>query len=192
MVDNYREHILDGFVIDTEDGLRFVDAPEVARTAERGVTLTIEARRSPTAAAGVGRRDLQRQCRPDGWRVCSAEPGSAISRERRGTEPPMEAEARVEFSVPARADNVPLIRHALAGLAEALEMEPSEVADLKTVVTEACMNVVVHAYGEGEAGVLEVDAWPEEDAWWSASATTAPESGRWPTSSTAACASDCR
>ena len=42
VVDNYREHILDGFVIDTGDGLRFVDAPEVARTAERGVTLTIQ------------------------------------------------------------------------------------------------------------------------------------------------------
>ena len=42
VVDNYREHILDGFVIATEDGsLRFVDAPEVARTAERGVTLTL-------------------------------------------------------------------------------------------------------------------------------------------------------
>ena len=42
VVDNYTEHILDGFVIDTGDGLRFVDAPEVARTAERGVTLTIQ------------------------------------------------------------------------------------------------------------------------------------------------------
>jgi hypothetical protein len=43
VVDNYREHILDGFVIDTDDGRKFVDAPEVARTAERGVTLTISA-----------------------------------------------------------------------------------------------------------------------------------------------------
>lgn len=44
VVDNYREHILDGFVIETEAGdLRFVDAPEVGRTAERGVTLTITA-----------------------------------------------------------------------------------------------------------------------------------------------------
>jgi hypothetical protein len=43
VVDNYREHILDGFVIETNDGqLRFVDAPEVARTAERGVQLTID------------------------------------------------------------------------------------------------------------------------------------------------------
>ena len=74
----------------------------------------------------------------------------------------MDADARVEFAVPARAANVPLIRHALAGLAEALDMEPSEVADLKTVVTEACMNVVVHAY-EDEDGVLEVDAWPEQE-----------------------------
>ncbi|MBA2341845.1 MAG: hypothetical protein H0V85_00095 [Thermoleophilaceae bacterium] len=43
VLDNYREHIFDGFVIDTPAGQRFVDAPEVARTAERGVTLTITA-----------------------------------------------------------------------------------------------------------------------------------------------------
>jgi hypothetical protein len=42
IVDNFREHILDGIVIETpERKLLFVDAPEVARTAERGVTLTI-------------------------------------------------------------------------------------------------------------------------------------------------------
>jgi len=64
--------------------------------------------------------------------------------------------------LPALAANVPLIRHALAGLAEALGMEPAEVADLKTVVTEACMNVVAHAYEDGESGVLEVEAWPAD------------------------------
>jgi sporulation protein YlmC with PRC-barrel domain len=43
VVDNYRERILDGFVIETTTGeLRFVDAPEVARTAERAVRLTID------------------------------------------------------------------------------------------------------------------------------------------------------
>jgi hypothetical protein len=42
ILDNYREHILDGIVIETPGrDLRFADAPEVARTAERGVTLTI-------------------------------------------------------------------------------------------------------------------------------------------------------
>jgi sporulation protein YlmC with PRC-barrel domain len=44
VLDNYREHIFDGLVIETTDGARrFVDAPEVARTAERAVTLNISA-----------------------------------------------------------------------------------------------------------------------------------------------------
>jgi len=44
MLDNYREHIFDGIVFETPDGVRrFCDAPEVARTAERAVTLTITA-----------------------------------------------------------------------------------------------------------------------------------------------------
>jgi hypothetical protein len=44
VLDNYQERILDGFVIRMpKRGLRFVDAPEVARTAERGITLTITA-----------------------------------------------------------------------------------------------------------------------------------------------------
>jgi hypothetical protein len=44
VVDNYNEHILDGIVIEDGDGkLRFVDGPEVSRTAERAVILTITA-----------------------------------------------------------------------------------------------------------------------------------------------------
>jgi hypothetical protein len=44
VLDNSREHIFDGIEVDRRDGARvFVDAPEVARTAERGVTLTITA-----------------------------------------------------------------------------------------------------------------------------------------------------
>jgi hypothetical protein len=58
VVDNYREHILDGIVVRTAVGeRRFVDAPEVGRTAERGVTLTItasEAERLPPPERGVG------------------------------------------------------------------------------------------------------------------------------------------
>jgi hypothetical protein len=41
ILDNYQERILDGIVVRMGRDLRFVDAPEVARTAERGVTLTI-------------------------------------------------------------------------------------------------------------------------------------------------------
>ena len=44
VLDNYREHIFDGLVIETGSGdRRFVDAPEVERTAERAVTLNITA-----------------------------------------------------------------------------------------------------------------------------------------------------
>ena len=44
IADNYKEHIFDGIVIRTPSGeYRFVDAPEVRRTAERAVTLTITA-----------------------------------------------------------------------------------------------------------------------------------------------------
>jgi hypothetical protein len=38
-----RENIFDGIVLDTPAGTRFVDAPEVARIAERAVTLTFVA-----------------------------------------------------------------------------------------------------------------------------------------------------
>ena len=43
VLDNAREHIFDGIVIDTPGGRRFVDAPEVARIHERAVVLTISA-----------------------------------------------------------------------------------------------------------------------------------------------------
>jgi hypothetical protein len=44
VLDNYKEHIFDGLVIETPEGeIRFVDAPEVKRTAELAVTLVIDA-----------------------------------------------------------------------------------------------------------------------------------------------------
>ena len=58
VVDNYREHILDGIVLLTQKGeKRFVDAPEVGRTAERAVTLAITAEQVeglPPPEKGVG------------------------------------------------------------------------------------------------------------------------------------------
>ncbi|MGD9735610.1 MAG: ATP-binding protein [Solirubrobacterales bacterium] len=56
-----------------------------------------------------------------------------------------------------------MVRHALAGLAESIGMDEPGIADLKTVVTEACMNVVVHAYPQDRPGPLEVDALLEHD-----------------------------
>jgi hypothetical protein len=51
VLDNYRENIMDGLVMETLSGERkFVDAPEVERTAERAVTLNITA----AEVAGLG------------------------------------------------------------------------------------------------------------------------------------------
>lgn len=72
----------------------------------------------------------------------------------------IEEAASVGLRLPAKPENVALVRHALAGLATALGAEEGTVADLKTVVTEACMNVCLHAYA-GEDGPLEVRAWGE-------------------------------
>ena len=57
VLDNAREHIFDGIVIATEDGKRFVDAPEVGRITSGRVTLTIdaaEAARLPSPPGMVG------------------------------------------------------------------------------------------------------------------------------------------
>lgn len=66
----------------------------------------------------------------------------------------------LQMRLPAKAENVAVVRHALAGLAEQVGMDETGVADLKTVVTEACMNVVVHAYTDDE-GPLTVEAEPD-------------------------------
>jgi serine/threonine-protein kinase RsbW len=69
----------------------------------------------------------------------------------------------LQMSLPAKAENVAVVRHALAGLADRIGMDEPGIADLKTVVTEACMNVVVHAYPADEPGPLEVEATQELD-----------------------------
>ena len=67
----------------------------------------------------------------------------------------------VLLTMPARPDGVGVVRQALAGMADALDFDASVLADMKMAVTEACTNVVVHAYEE-DAGVLEVEMLADE------------------------------
>jgi serine/threonine-protein kinase RsbW len=62
---------------------------------------------------------------------------------------------RVRLVLPALPANVALVRQALAGLTEELGVDAARASDMKIALTEACTNVVVHAYGE-EPGPLEV------------------------------------
>ena len=59
-----------------------------------------------------------------------------------------------------RPQNVALVRQALGGLAGAVGLDDGLLADVKTAVSEACNNVVLHAYPGGE-GPLEVYVCPD-------------------------------
>jgi serine/threonine-protein kinase RsbW len=72
----------------------------------------------------------------------------------------------LELTLPARPENVAVARHAIGGFGDVLDVPDQTLADVKLAVTEACTNVVVHAYPDGEgpitlratvdAGVLRV------------------------------------
>ena len=69
----------------------------------------------------------------------------------------------VRLALPAKPEGVGVVRQALAGLADAMALDAAVLADAKMAVTEACTNVVVHAYGETE-GELEVEMLADDDS----------------------------
>ena len=64
----------------------------------------------------------------------------------------------MELALAARAENIAIVRHVLGGLGEAYEMPEEKLSDIRLAVTEACANVVVHAYPDGREGQMEVVA----------------------------------
>jgi anti-sigma regulatory factor (Ser/Thr protein kinase) len=60
-----------------------------------------------------------------------------------------------------RPENVALVRQALGGLAMSVGIHDGLLADMKTAVSEACNNVVLHAYANGGSGPLEIYARPD-------------------------------
>ena len=61
----------------------------------------------------------------------------------------------LELTLDARPQNLALIRLALAGVAANAGAPREVVSDLKLAVTEACTNVIQHAYG-GDAAAGEI------------------------------------
>jgi serine/threonine-protein kinase RsbW len=59
-----------------------------------------------------------------------------------------EERARVRFQLESHPENVALVRSALSSLGEALALSEELVSDLKTAISEACNNIVLHAYGD--------------------------------------------
>jgi anti-sigma regulatory factor (Ser/Thr protein kinase) len=62
----------------------------------------------------------------------------------------------VSLTLSNQPENVLLVREALSGMAETVGVDGVELNDIRTAVTEACNNVVLHAY-EGGEGPLQVE-----------------------------------
>jgi serine/threonine-protein kinase RsbW len=56
----------------------------------------------------------------------------------------------MELALPARAENIAIVRHALGGLGDVYGISNEKLSDIRLAVTEACSNVVVHAYAGHE------------------------------------------
>jgi anti-sigma regulatory factor (Ser/Thr protein kinase) len=69
----------------------------------------------------------------------------------------------IELALPARATNIAVVRHAFGALGQALAVDEQILSNIRLAVTEACTNVVVHAYPDGEEGQLEILATLQEE-----------------------------
>jgi serine/threonine-protein kinase RsbW len=69
----------------------------------------------------------------------------------------------VKLTLPARPENVSVIRHVLGAFADSLRLPDDLVEDLRLAVTEACTNVVRHAYPPEHAGPVEISIQSLED-----------------------------
>lgn len=58
-------------------------------------------------------------------------------------------------------ENVLLVRETLSGMADTVGVDGADLNDIRTAVTEACNNVVLHAY-EGAEGPLHVEVYLRE------------------------------
>ncbi len=68
----------------------------------------------------------------------------------------------VSLTLSNQPDNVVLVREALSGMAETVGVDGVELNDIRTAVTEACNNVVLHAY-EGDEGPLQLEVYLGEE-----------------------------
>ncbi|HUN79684.1 MAG TPA: ATP-binding protein [Solirubrobacteraceae bacterium] len=64
----------------------------------------------------------------------------------------------MQLALPARAENIAIVRHAFGAIGETYALDAQTLSDIRLAVTEACTNVVVHAYPDGREGPMEVIA----------------------------------
>jgi serine/threonine-protein kinase RsbW len=78
-----------------------------------------------------------------------------------GGRPPPGPPSPIYLNLPARPESVAAARRAVTRLGRRLGYADERLHDLRTVVSEACMNAAVHAYDEA-GGTFEVRAAPHQ------------------------------
>jgi serine/threonine-protein kinase RsbW len=80
-----------------------------------------------------------------------------------GESPVQAHESDIRLTLPARPENVAVVRHVLGALAEVLSLPDVVRENMRLAVTEACTNVVRHAY-QDDRGTIDVVVRPRNDA----------------------------
>lgn len=69
----------------------------------------------------------------------------------------------VHLSLPAVPENVAVVRHVMLAFGDTLDLPGRVIEDVRLAVTEACTNVVRHAYDKDDEGVMEIHIQPYPD-----------------------------
>src|SRR3954464_3459216 len=89
--------------------------------------------------------------------------GSYAQTRLRPVTPMQRVDTDVTLTLPARPENVSVIRHVLGAFAEALRLPDDLIEDLRLAVTGACTNVVRQASPANVHGPVEISIRPTDD-----------------------------
>ena len=78
--------------------------------------------------------------------------------------PPSDRAEYVHLTMPAQAEHLCRLRHAVKEFLGALPLTPDRQDEIVLAVGEAAANAVEHAYRDQELGVIDVTFWTESDA----------------------------
>ncbi len=69
----------------------------------------------------------------------------------------------MKLEIPARSENEPFARDVVAAFSLRLNPTLDELSDVKTAVSEAVTNCIVHAYGSDPRGSIRIECEADED-----------------------------
>lgn len=69
----------------------------------------------------------------------------------------------VLMNIPADAESISVVRHAMAGVATIDDWDPVFLTDVNVAVTEACENAVLHGFPHGNPGTVSIGVYVDDD-----------------------------